>query len=303
MAPRVLGAAAVVGVLAAALGAPVPVHSAKPRPVVLWHGMGDTCCYPFSMGAVKEAIEKAIPGIFVYSIEIGDSITADEIHGFIGNVNDQIKQTHEKLSAVPELKDGFNAVGFSQGGQFMRGYVERYQHVGPAVHNLVSMGGQHFGVTEIPDCTTPTEEICKMVLDVLQLGVYNSFVQEEVVQAQYFRDPLEYQTYFEVSKFLADINNEMANAPKNHLYKKNLMTLNHFALFMFTEDTVVVPRESEVSVFGLCVWAAFLSAVLCPNARSRKRSGSGHMHPGLCRSLFPFRISSCGLRTGLESEA
>jgi hypothetical protein len=41
------------------------------RPVVLWHGMGDTCCYPFSMGAVKKEIEKSLPGIYVASVCVG----------------------------------------------------------------------------------------------------------------------------------------------------------------------------------------------------------------------------------------
>ena len=45
------------------------------RPVVLWHGMGDTCCYPFSMGAVKKEIEKALPGIYVYSVYVEFDLT------------------------------------------------------------------------------------------------------------------------------------------------------------------------------------------------------------------------------------
>ena len=38
------------------------------RPVVLWHGMGDTCCNPLSMGSIKKDIERAIPGIYVVSM-------------------------------------------------------------------------------------------------------------------------------------------------------------------------------------------------------------------------------------------
>jgi palmitoyl-protein thioesterase len=34
------------------------IQNSSYRPTVLWHGMGDTCCYSFSMGAVKNAIEK-----------------------------------------------------------------------------------------------------------------------------------------------------------------------------------------------------------------------------------------------------
>lgn len=39
--------------------------------------MGDTCCYSFSMGYIKSLIEQYLPGVYVYSVEIGDSIEAD----------------------------------------------------------------------------------------------------------------------------------------------------------------------------------------------------------------------------------
>ena len=31
---------------------------AKPLPIVLWHGMGDTCCNPLSIGGVKTALQQ-----------------------------------------------------------------------------------------------------------------------------------------------------------------------------------------------------------------------------------------------------
>ena len=46
------------------------VSLAAIRPTVLWHGMGDSCCLPFSMGAVKKEIEKALPGVYVTSIMV-----------------------------------------------------------------------------------------------------------------------------------------------------------------------------------------------------------------------------------------
>lgn len=35
--------------------------------------VGDTCCLPISIGRIKKMIESKIPGIYVKSIEIGDS--------------------------------------------------------------------------------------------------------------------------------------------------------------------------------------------------------------------------------------
>ncbi len=48
----------------------------------------------------------------------------------------------------------------------------------------------------------------------------------------------------EVNDFLTDINNEKSE--KNELYKKNLSSLDRFVMFMFGNDTTVVPKESSV---------------------------------------------------------
>jgi len=180
--------------------------SATYRPVVLWHGMGDTCCYSFSMGYISGLIQSALPGIYVYSVEIGGSITFDEIEGFIGNANDQIDFVCNQIASDPNLAKGFNAIGFSQGSQLLRGVAERC--TGINMYNLITMGGQHFGVADLPGCLDVNGTICELVEDLLELGAYNEFVQEYLMQAQYFRDPVDYDTYLSVNTFLADINNE-----------------------------------------------------------------------------------------------
>lgn len=56
---------------------------------------------------------------------------------------------------VPQLvaAGGYNAVGFSQGGQFLRALVERCQHkAGPKAATLVTLGAQHMGVQNAPGC-------------------------------------------------------------------------------------------------------------------------------------------------------
>lgn len=46
-------------------GGSAPLAASSPLPVVIWHGMGDTCCMPMSMGWVKKQIEDAVPGVYV----------------------------------------------------------------------------------------------------------------------------------------------------------------------------------------------------------------------------------------------
>ena len=53
------------------LGLLQTVCSSSNTPVVLWHGMGDSCCNPISLGAIQKLIEANISGVYVKSIEIG----------------------------------------------------------------------------------------------------------------------------------------------------------------------------------------------------------------------------------------
>jgi len=193
------------------------------------------------MGAIKNTLEQVLPGVYVYSVMIGSNMVEDEVEGFLSNVNDQVDFFCSQVKSDPNLKNGFNAVGFSQGGQFLRAYVERCND--PPIYNLITMGSQHQGVADIPNCVSVNSTVCSIVEELLAYGAYLSFVQETVVQAQYFKDPLDISTYLQSSIFIADINNEKQS--KNAQYKKNLVTLNNFVMFKFDNDTVVVPRESE----------------------------------------------------------
>lgn len=63
-------------------------------------------------------MKKQVPGIYVQSIEIGNGFTEDTLNGFFKNSNTQIDMVCKNLTANENLKDGFNVIGFSQGGQF-----------------------------------------------------------------------------------------------------------------------------------------------------------------------------------------
>ncbi|XP_045112679.1 palmitoyl-protein thioesterase 1-like isoform X2 [Portunus trituberculatus] len=266
----------------------------KPTPLVIWHGMGDTCCFFFSMGRIKKMVEERIPGIYVRSLMIGGNIIADEEHGYFGNVNNQVEEVCQKLSNDPELQGGYHAMGFSQGGQFLRTVAERCpepamrnlitfggQHQGifglpncpsgnalceemrrllnlgayikravaercpnPSMKNLVTLGGQHEGVFGLPSCpSSPSESrLCEYVRKLLNYGSYVSWIQDSLVQAQYWHDPLHEEDYRNYSIFLADINNEKV---VNEEYRSNLKKLENFVMVKFLKDSMVVPTESE----------------------------------------------------------
>lgn len=214
----------------------------SPTPIVLWHGMGDTCCVSLSLGGFKMFLEQQIPGVYVNSLRIGDSILEDFESGYFMSPNKQIPYVCNKLTNDPKLKNGFNLIGFSQGAQFLRGVVQRCGHALPPIKNLISVGGQHQGVYGLPRCDVYYHKSCDYVRKMLNLAAYQKWMQESLVQATYWHDPLSEEVYRNNSEFLADINNERVI---NQTYINNLNKLEHLVLLKFNNDTIVQPRETE----------------------------------------------------------
>lgn len=80
---------------------------------------GDTCCNPLSLGRLIKAIQSALPGVYVESLKIGDSFVEEVENGYFMNANHQVEKACAQIASNPSLKDGYNAIGFSQGGQFL----------------------------------------------------------------------------------------------------------------------------------------------------------------------------------------
>ncbi|KHN98428.1 Palmitoyl protein thioesterase [Metarhizium album ARSEF 1941] len=226
--------------------------SDNPLPLVIWHGLGDATDSK-SLAQVTQLAGTIAPGIFVHIINPTRDGTNDRTATFFGNVSEQVQRVCDQLAAHPILSTApaIDAIGFSQGGQFLRGYVERCNF--PPVRNLITFGSQHGGITDFKECGS-VDYICKAAMALLRFNVWSSFVQSRVVPAQYYR-PVEdegYNMYLENSNYLADINNE--RELKNEAYKENLATLSKFVMFLFENDTVSIPKESswfgEVQVNG-----------------------------------------------------
>ncbi|CAE6486872.1 unnamed protein product [Rhizoctonia solani] len=232
----------------------------KPHPLVLWHGLGDSA-HSEGMNEFAELIKEVHPGIFVYSVSLSDDQSADQKAGWFGEVNAQVDIVATELSTIPQLKNGFDAIGFSQGGQFLRAYVERYNN--PPIRSLLTFGSQHMGISDLPGCKTG-DFLCWLarytftsslaaLLDLTShfrntalRGMYSNYAQTHLVQAQYFRDPRkahDLQSYLTANTFLADINAEIPDADEK-LYKKKLASLDSLVLVLFSEDKTVVPKES-----------------------------------------------------------
>jgi len=207
-------------------------------PVVLWHGMGDSY---YGMEGIAKMINDTHPGTYTHAIMIGSNVVEDTEAGFYGNLNSQISDVCAKLKADPKLAKGFHAIGFSQGGQFMRAVVQRCGGE-LIVRSLISVGGQQQGVFGLPPCPSSGEFLCEQIRRLLNHAAYHGAVQKRLVQAQYWHDPLNEDLYKAASIFLADINQENS---VNETYKANILQLDNLVLVKFNQDQMVIPRESS----------------------------------------------------------
>lgn len=110
---------------------------------------------------------------------------------------------------------------------------------------------------------TLTDFFCQIARRAIKGAVYSQYAQEHLVQvcsslqfgesgyktgvllqAQYFRDPNQMDTYLTANHFLPDINNEVADT-RNATYAENFASLNNLVLVLFSQDKTVVPKESS----------------------------------------------------------
>lgn len=211
-------------------------------PVVVAHGMGDSCFNP-GMKSITQAAANRL-GVYGTCIPTGATQLTDTIDGFLKNMDKSVEYFAQKVKADPKLANGFDAFGLSQGNNVIRGYITKYND--PPVRNFMSICGINAGVGAFPQCNPQWPAIgpvCKALTEVLGVAAYNELSQGILFQADYFRDPsrVNASAYLAHSQ-LADWNNEKDINPA---YKANWAKTKKFVWVKGTLDTVVWPREGE----------------------------------------------------------
>lgn len=214
--------------------------SESPLPLIIWHGLGDNYAAD-GLKAIAQLAEQVNPGTFVYIVRLAEDPSDDRKATFFGNLTNQVAQVCEDLATHPILSKAaaVNALGFSQGGPFLRAYIERCNS--PPVRNFVTFGSPHNGIARFQGCN-PTDWLCKTTDNLLKANTWSKFSQSTLVPAQYYRNEDDLDSYLEYSNLLADINNE--RTVKNQTYKENISRLKNFVMYLFEEDETVIPKES-----------------------------------------------------------
>ncbi|WWC89617.1 uncharacterized protein L201_004542 [Kwoniella dendrophila CBS 6074] len=236
-------------------------ESKKPRPLVIWHGLGDTA---LSSGITSfiENIKQVHPGIFVHSVQIPLNGTLDDERraGFWGNAEEQGWAGCEQIASIPELEGGFDGMGFSQGGLFMRFYAQYCNN--PPIRNLITFGSPHLGIAALIPCPTPPTLSCLLAARVARSGIYTEYAQSHIVQAAYFRDTERLDEFWNVNSFIRDLNGEKGLGEDNGINDidekekqgkkkgkngsgKGVGHLDNFVAVMFDQDRTVSPAQSS----------------------------------------------------------
>jgi palmitoyl-protein thioesterase len=168
---------------------------------------------------------------YVRSMEVGNG-AEDSVRL---TMDEQVRIFCENVYADENLKEGFNVIGFSQGGLITRGYLQRCNKF--PVINYISWATPHAGQFGIL-----TKLIPPFVSVLLGRAPYSDEAQKSLSLPGYWKDPYSYNLYLEKSSFLADLNNE--RLAKNATYKKRLTSVKNMMLLHSTEDEVIGPPSS-----------------------------------------------------------
>ena len=121
-------------------------------PVVAASGMGDSC---FNAGMINIAANVGNHlGTYARCVPTADTAIGDTLNSFLMTMDGNVDEFAERVKNDPELADGFNAFGISQGTNVIRGYMHRYQGEPgyPVVNVLLSLSSPIVGVGAFPMC-------------------------------------------------------------------------------------------------------------------------------------------------------
>lgn len=118
---------------------PIP----NPRPLVIWHGLGDTA-HSDGIDEFIGIVRTRYPGIYVHSIvaPLNSGPSEEQRAGWWGKAERLAEDQCAELESIPELQNGYDAMGFSQGGLFLR-YIAQYCEHGDRMRNLITVSTFH----------------------------------------------------------------------------------------------------------------------------------------------------------------
>lgn len=185
-------------------------------------------------------------GVYTVCVPTGASQAEDTKNGYFLSMDANVDIFADAIQRDDRLRNGFHAIGFSQGNNVIRGYIARYND--PPVHTFLSVNGVNAGIGAVPHCrpgalASSSLSWCELLMEQASHRAYTAFAQEHSFQANYWRDPRPSMTplYHQYSQ-LARWNNEAAF---NQTLKDNFAKTQAFVWILATADSMVWPKEGE----------------------------------------------------------
>ena len=124
-----------------------------------------------------QVVQDNIPGVYTVSVMIGETLEMDTANSILMSASDQVMYVCNLIRRDPNLAEGYNALGISQGGLLMRGVAQRCPH--PPMKNLITFGSPHQGVFGVPECqeSLGSYTLCELVRRLLTSGAYHPWIQ------------------------------------------------------------------------------------------------------------------------------
>ena len=202
----------------------------------------------------------------VFNLEIGTG----SITSIFTPIMFQLNVLCALIYDIPELYNGFDFIGVSQGGLLARAYVEMCNKY--PVRNLITLVTPHGGIT---------------IESLPKLNFYSEFYQNTLSFAGYWRNPDNLHQYLEKSTFLPILNNEVVTNESKR-YASNMKTLNNFVLVWSYTDETLYPRESakfsfldeDKNIVGIEDTELYKNDYL--GLRGLSEKGSFHIHNVSC---------------------
>jgi palmitoyl-protein thioesterase len=221
--------------------------------VVFAHGIGDSCYNDGFLRLLQRTRDILGNDVYVTCIPTADNQQDDTKNGFFLNWNASVDVFHSKVNHDDRLKDGFHAIGLSQGANLIRGYIAKYND--PTVHTFIALNGVNAGIGAVPYCRQEphgvtmehqgiSHSLCDLLQEQASWSAYNCFAQHHSFPANYWRDPRivaaeRYQIYSQLAWF----NQEGYDLRDD--FKRNWNKTQKFVWVLAEDDDLVWPREGE----------------------------------------------------------
>jgi palmitoyl-protein thioesterase len=141
-------------------------------PILIWHSAGETCCENEINSYAKFLKSLLGESVYIRSVRIGNSIDEDKVLSLFTHPFEQIQQVCEDIKNDARFKNGYNAIGLSQGGLFIRALVQQCD--GPPARHLISLGGPQQGVFAYPQCARRFGAMCSTMQFTIEQLVYSA---------------------------------------------------------------------------------------------------------------------------------